>query len=117
MPDKDRADRALAKHKKHWISNWSQMGRLNEGSTGICMGMCLDWIRRIFHKRGDFGTAEEPRSHIYRTDDDSPSFFSPRSWLSEKNRFETRFELQRKTQEAMETAQSNENRFTADKLV
>ena len=30
----------------HWISDWNQSGR-NDVGTGVCMGMCLDWIRRI----------------------------------------------------------------------
>ncbi|MEA2343244.1 MAG: hypothetical protein QOF63_1413 [Thermoanaerobaculia bacterium] len=32
--------------KNNRISEWNQAGRKDVG-TGICMGMCLDWIRRV----------------------------------------------------------------------
>ncbi len=47
-------------YKSNYISDFSQSGRSDTGS-GVCMGMCLDWIRRI--KNAKFKTGESIYSY------------------------------------------------------
>jgi Yersinia/Haemophilus virulence surface antigen len=99
MPDKERLNAAIRKHQESLISFWNQGGRDLAGD-GVCMGMCLDWIRRILNGRGSFGTAEAPRSHVYNPDEESAL-----PWKESKEK--KRFDLQASTHTAMRQAQGN----------
>jgi len=41
--------------KTYMVGQWSQAGRPETGN-GVCMGMCLDWIRRILTGKARLGT-------------------------------------------------------------
>lgn len=97
MPNKERLNKALTKHQQAWISNWNQGGRDDVGE-GICMGMCLDWVRRILNRRGSFGTPQNPTSVIYNEATDA-------SFLPWKNVKEKRFEMQKTTHKMMRMTQ------------
>jgi len=97
--DRERIQKALEKYDANRISDWSQLGRDLAGS-GICMGMCLDWIRRILNKKGSFGTTSQPRSQIYNKDEESLNPFAA-------NKYEKRFEKQQVAHNMMVISQKN----------
>jgi len=85
----------LSDFKKFQISNWNQSERDFKGS-GVCMGMCLDWLRRIYSptRRAKSKFGAPGRSAMYNEDEEVSAW---KVWKDPKTK--TRFDKQIATQE------------------